>query len=877
MAPEYIPNVVENIQQYLVNGRGEEEAIAGLEINLNTAGIFKQKDSATIYIAQEARKNNPEKHGLVELRRGLLKLFTTSKVKNRPYVPHLTIGQTALDEEVMMGLLGKAEKLVANADGGIHFNAYRLVVLQRGAARSGMRIVSEIVLNQNNNKGNILQEDADNSETVAMEQEVPRNLGLNPVYVYSAAAGSYIPYTPRGNTHPKVHELTLATYNIFAESAIPTEPATSRYPSLLSAILSTTASVINLQEVTDDFLQFLLSQPEIQKRFPYSTHSLSYGILPSWRNCVTLSIYPLGDEKGMWEFVDLGRRHKGAVIVELCVRESGTRIVAGDGSEGEKLEGYKTKKLVIANVHLTCGISDGSTAAKVTQLRLLTSYFLLRPVPKSCTENWAVCGDFNIPTSLATIQNSFTSKQISLETYQLLHRGEDENQKGLIPKIWKDTYDQTHSLYDFADVDDVKFDIGRTNTVSGNTGADNSIALGPGEFGATFNPFTNQLAAEGVKWGANPRPQRYDRILVARSVGFNARNWLEVKRTGRFGLEGGSDHWGLYAEFTIHDAETGHTELQTTKLGQKKWLEVGPKVPAEANMTNKTLEKYLYESGMLPSQHDYSIREEAKEVLTLILTAESQPKQERHFAAVVDPLTLNHRLHTPSDGHSELLEHHHDVDSIPTNPLLLQSQRTGVPEKQAVKIIVQPVGSYYMNLFTPSSDLDMLCASNISPRIFWVLVKQRIRRHNRTLSKAGRKAGRVRIIRTVEAQSGTMMEMEYIGGSAGNAATSEAGEMEDAKAEAMTGQGSEMEDAKQEAVTAQDVGQTESKYYRVRIDLQYCQVPERVLDRLVEFFSSFRCDISFAIPGPLHALPLILRCVFSLDCISFQYHSILML
>ena len=47
-----------------------------------------------------------------------------------------------------------------------------------------------------------------------------------------------------------------------------------------------------------------------------------------WRNCVTLACYPLGDENGMWEFVELGR-HKGAVVVELNFGCSASAALSG--------------------------------------------------------------------------------------------------------------------------------------------------------------------------------------------------------------------------------------------------------------------------------------------------------------------------------------------------------------------------------------------------------------------------------------------------------------------------------------------------------------------------------------------------------------------
>ncbi|KAF8417589.1 hypothetical protein EV426DRAFT_721146 [Tirmania nivea] len=753
--PASLPTAVDAIQKYLAD-RFHSEAVTPLSVKLDTAGIWKHKDHATIYLGSSL----PGKLEVLGLREGLLNLFSSpAKDEAREYTPHLTIGQTAVNEDVMMGLLGKAQKLIANAGSdGIQWNPSRLVVLQKGDTNSRMQIVSEIILGRQYA-----------CESPDSEHYLTQKSGSHYAYVCLAAGrqGAYVPYTPGKRNPLDVQTLTLATYNIFAESAIPTAIAKSRYPLLLSAILSTTASVLTLQEVTDDFLVYLLSQSEIQRRFPYSTHSPSHGILPSWRNCVTLASYPLGNEDGTWEFVELGR-HKGAVVVELNLGE---------------------KRLVIANVHLTCGTSDGSSAARVTQLRILSSYFLNRKVAKDSTEIWVICGDFNIPTSHSTIKTAYTSQEISQETYKLL-LNTDGDGKRVIPDMWKDTYTLTHSLNGIADIADLKFDISNAHDSVGGefsllcqpgaTSIQSDLALGPGEFGATFNPFTNRLGAESVKCGANPRPQRYDRILVSRSAVGAEQNWMEVKNTGRFGLEGGSDHWGLNAEIRVRNSTT---DMKGTR---KTCLKLESRLQAKGDMTDEALEKYLSDSGMIPSWKDYSIRDEAKGVLTMILASGSEKHHERQAMPPVhnvEPTRMN--------GES-------------TDPLS-QPQRLALTEKPQVNIIIQVVGSYFMNLFTPNSDVDILCASNISARVFWVLAKQKIRRHNRMLTEAGGRAGRIRILRIVEAQSGTMMELEYIGGFVSSKVQ------------------------KPEDKETADIHKDECANYRVRIDLQYCQVPERVL------------------------------------------------
>lgn len=804
--PESLPSAIEKIQSLFTNRKDRVHGInTPFKVKLADAGLWKHKDHATVYLCESMQSESGQGLDLGSLRQELLHLFGTSD--ERPYAPHLTIGQTALDEEVMEGLLGKAVKLVQNAPceqypDGIQWDVTRLVVLERGTGGSSMRIVSEIILDKQPQEN----EAYGNDNAFATESNELRKSSLFNIFEFSHAKASYIPYVPNRKPLPTMLDLTLATYNIFTESAIPTTLGTSRYPLLLSAILSSTASIINLQEVTDDFLEFLLSQPGIQSRFPYSTHSPSHSVLPSWRNCITLSAFPLGDETGMWEFVELGKRHKGAVVVEICF----TPIASAGAVRDSEHVTFQPWKLVIANVHLTCGISDGSSAAKVTQLRLLTSYFLNRKVAKNYWEVWAVCGDFNIPTSHSTIISAYMSRLISEETCNLL-LNKVEDGKRIIPILWHDTYHHTHSLNEIDDIEELKFDSGQESSVESSeiwrysaarTGY--GVALGAGEFGATFNPFTNRLAAESVKWGANPRPQRYDRILISRKKMGGSGYWLDVQKTSRFGIEGGSDHWGLSAKIHFRGLDTVGSQGTTSE--PKQWLMLDEGTHPCIDMTDEALQAYLHESNMIPSQNDYTFREEAKEILRSVLNTDHPKTNKPEVFDFADPTML----HMTQTSHDQIIEGDNrqmgspDMSGAPIVSLIEQLNRL---KKPRVKIIVQPVGSYYMNLFTPTSDLDVLSASNISPRIFWVLARQRIRRYNRGLSKTGKRDGWIRVIRTVEAHSGTMMELEIVGRLADDTHP-----LQDYQGESH---------------------KCEHKYCKVKIDLQYCQVPDRVLDGLV--------------------------------------------
>jgi poly(A) polymerase Pap1 len=71
-----------------------------------------------------------------------------------------------------------------------------------------------------------------------------------------------------------------------------------------------------------------------------------------------------------------------------------------------------------------------------------------------------------------------------------------------------------------------------------------------------------------------------------------------------------------------------------------------------------------------------------------------------------------------------------------------------------IPMVVVPVGSYALGVWTSDSDIDCLCVGTISSKTFFKLARQRL------VKAEGRG---VRIMRKVEASTGTMLELSVNG------------------------------------------------------------------------------------------------------------------
>ncbi|ROW09779.1 hypothetical protein VMCG_02299 [Cytospora schulzeri] len=310
----------------------------------------------------------------------------------------------------------------------------------------------------------------------------------------------------------EVATLSVASYNVLAEFFHP--PSQKRYPLVIKNILSDKAKtdVLVLEEVTDDFLSYLLKDEAIQAIFPFCSwgppDQEDVEPLPSHNNIVILSKHMFE-----WKSVPFNREHKGAVVV--------TFSAIGQWDDAD------FKPLVLAALHLTHGLKDGSITAKKSEIESI-----LKHLSKNYPEHpMILIGDFNITTSSYTITQALEKNAVSTQAVAHLR-----------------SFDRTFHEDGFVDTWAV------SQLEKGTELSDVLETAYEGEQGATYDPTTNALAAEVVGSGFNMRPQRYDRILV------KGEDYFKVMQFNKFGFltealqeEGkvvnllASDHWGVRA------------------------------------------------------------------------------------------------------------------------------------------------------------------------------------------------------------------------------------------------------------------------------------------------------------------------------------------
>ncbi|KAF1844016.1 uncharacterized protein K460DRAFT_287753 [Cucurbitaria berberidis CBS 394.84] len=370
--------------------------------------------------------------------------------------------------------------------------------------------------------------------------------------------------------------VTISSYNVFIDSEYP--PARDRDSLLVRTILSDAAmaDIIVLQEVSDDFLSYLLSDNEVQRRYPFTSHAPpsqpEVGPLPSLRNIVILS-----NRCFNWSLVPFHRRHKGALVAHF----HGILKSSASGLED----------LVIAGVHLTCGLTDGSVAAKNAQLRNLTGYLNQH----HRTEPWIVAGDFNTTTSAYSVGTALKDKSISSQTVAVLSSIESEiRDVGLL---------DTWSIARIEGVDEVA--------------TSEHDELFEGEEGATFDPRNNVLAAATSGTSTN-RPQRYDRILV------RPQETLCLSSFNHFGLpevvEGvqvvASDHYGVRAVVRVLDGMADGSSDDRCTMEQ---LPVHYRRAIGSLSDSATLGKALAAHGMFPLEVQVRQRQDAFTLLKQVV------------------------------------------------------------------------------------------------------------------------------------------------------------------------------------------------------------------------------------------------------------------
>jgi poly(A) polymerase Pap1 len=507
-------------------------------------------------------------------------------------------------------------------------------------------------------------------------------------YSYSSDDRIWKPYrSPSPNSkRPSPESLRVASYNVLAEFHYP--PSQVRYSIILESMLhqSALSDVLVLEEVTDDFLCHLLQDGRIRGEYPFVSNGPpdqpDIDPLPSHLNIVVLSKWSF-----TWDWVSFRRKHKGSVVLkfdEIGKHDDDTLIPA-----------------ILATVHLTCGLTDGSVAAKKNELQSIIKYLSM-----SYNENpWILAGDFNITTSAYTIEAALKKKAISPQTAS--------NLTGIEMMLKQSGLSDSWTVARLENGDSTQFDDNKQHLTA---------AFG-GEQGATFDPTSNPLASAIVGSGFNNRPQRYDRILIKGDLfsvsGFNmfGRNPAIPSIEHDSGNDdikseaGGastvtepmfaSDHWGIRCALKLGSASLDSSSDNMSKL----IVPVEPRLAPESIGNSSEVRRYLTEREVFPSEADTAKREQALKLLKdILLTAESESNATKN--------------------------------------------------RSQLQVVVVPVGSYGLGVWTTSSDIDCLCIGPISSKTFFALATQRLR-------KAATKD--IKILRRVNAHSGTMLELEVEG------------------------------------------------------------------------------------------------------------------
>ncbi|KAI1407042.1 hypothetical protein F5Y13DRAFT_183709 [Hypoxylon sp. FL1857] len=470
-----------------------------------------------------------------------------------------------------------------------------------------------------------------------------------PPYTFSQAEHKWIPQRISLDTEPLESApgtLAISSYNVQAEFQCP--PTRARYPIIIQNLLerSALADVLVLQEVTDDFLSHLCKDKTIRENYPFFSNGppdqIDIEPLPYHTNVVVLSKWPFS-----WDLLAFPSSRRSSAIVQFSnigIQEEGVFL-----------------PIILFAVHLTSGLTNNSIEKKQQELLSILKY-----IPNTHLWNpWILAGDFNITTSVYTIETAVKRKEISSSSEATLSKLEAMfTQAGLVDS-W------TSACIQYGD------------SVELDRSQHDAKALG-GERGATFDPTVNDLAANAVCSDFHKRPQRYDRILVRGKdftvVGFNMFGQrmgpLEANVNTDTNSDGsdeqvsyGSDHWGIRCLVKI--SRDMLAELLDIPVIIPENLD-----PASSPLSHiGELAACLSTQPEFPSEVDIALRETALNLLKEVILQGDD------------------------------------------------SSTRGLPA-----FVIVPVGTYGLGVWTTTSDIDCLCIGPISSKTFFALAVQRLRK-----------------------------------------------------------------------------------------------------------------------------------------------------
>ncbi|WQF80047.1 Putative polymerase, nucleotidyl transferase domain, poly(A) polymerase, central [Colletotrichum destructivum] len=535
---------------------------ATLPIHLDSPGYFQHRNGSTLFLCDRNAENASQ---LNCLRAAILAAIGQTRLE--PYNMHMTVAQcedTTRSSKVDF-LLEKLRRLPP-----VSWEASQLAVLVR--APSGqmkqwglINLVSPSLVIC----GDLFGMEREMGLTVIPQRTwhfSDRLLVWQPVDTVSPEAS----HSDAG----LLENLIVASWNVLAEFHWP--PSRTRYPMIVDNLVAGTAlaDIVVLQEVTDDFLPFLLEDGRIRKQYTYASHGSPddpvAGPLPNILNNVVLSKHPFS-----WEYLPFKRQHKGSCVL----RFDGLRYSEADGP---------ALPLVLATCHLSQGLTDGAVAAKERELQRILSH-LRSDYPAN---QWVIAGDFNITTSSYTVDNAVKKGAITAQTENVLRNIETTLAEANLLDVWM------VSRIEAGVSDNLKGDVGH---------------IFEGEQGATFDPRENPHAAKMVGSGLNNRPQRYDRILVKsggpfRISRFNMFGFITGKGETREGPLYASDHWGIRCLLHRFDSKNAAaTSAQVVHVQPKK---------APAGLSDvAVLRRCMENLNIFPTEQDEAVRKEALQLL----------------------------------------------------------------------------------------------------------------------------------------------------------------------------------------------------------------------------------------------------------------------
>ncbi|KAK3390399.1 2'-5' RNA ligase superfamily-domain-containing protein [Podospora didyma] len=709
--PDQLPIAAEAIEYVLSQPyRDQEEDM--LRVSLDAGDVFKHKHDNTIYLhdSDEARSAR-----LANLRRDVLRALGHSQTGG--YQMHMTVAQSEdAESSAHKFLLDKVRLLPAVAwDVGQICILVRERLQLNGSSTSQMKIWATINISDaapvwhRPEQPLAFYDDSrllsspppsdDDAEIGAAAAERDRKLMSRPTYCFRGDL--WVPLgtgdrslVPGAQATSTPEPLAISSYNVLAEFEWP--PSGARYPHLLKNMLTndSSADVWVLQEVTDSFLSFLLDDDYVREELPFVSHGPpdqpDIDPLPSLLNTVVLSKHAFD-----WEHVAFHRKHKGAVVAKF-------RGIGKTSSTGEFLP------TVVAAVHMTRGLTDGAVAAKKAELQRI-----IKHLSSTYPDNpWVVAGDFNIPTSSYTIDAALEKKTISAQSASQLASFDTILADAGLEDAWlvaKAGFGDGKSTADYVVDQDY---------------IDNGDELFEGEQGATYDPLVNGVAAAIVGSGSNLRPQRYDRVLV-RGEGF-----LHITGFNKFGFRKSthdedelepsyaSDHWGVRCGLGVGEGNVDRPAVKQSDEISSLVVPVHMTTAPETLSAAGTVKECLADLGVIPTEEEIAQRKAAFDLLRSVIL---------------------------------------DTPSLTTPRATSTAAATSTDPKSSTRsqprVVIVPVGSYGLGVWTAASDIDVLAIGPFSSNTFFALAVHRLR-------KAAQSNSGIKILRRVKAHTGTMLELE---------------------------------------------------------------------------------------------------------------------